>query len=354
MMTGARVDDLFDEVFDDPDSVHAASHGGIPDPLLAELERSRSGSMRDIVATIQAEQDVVIRAPLDACLIVQGGPGTGKTAVGLHRAAFLLYEHRLLLGDRGVLVLGPEPGVPPLHRAGAAVARRDVRDPDDDGATGRRPDPGVRRPGRGPAEGRRPLGNGAGARARPDRFGPADDLVISTEWGQITLPATSARSDRRDPRPRCSVRHRPAGAANAAGTHGVPAVHRPSRRGRGRAERLRYRPSHQRRLPSRARAHLADDQWPGAGQATLVESRGPQPCRRRSTRCRRAATVSCAPAVGSWTTNLGQRRSSSSSTRPKHWSTASHGSMATSWSTRRRTSRRWRCERSPAVARVDR
>ena len=65
--------------------------------------------MRDIVATIQAEQDVVIRAPLEACLVVQGGPGTGKTAVGLHRAAFLLYEHRLLLGDRGVLVLGPNP-----------------------------------------------------------------------------------------------------------------------------------------------------------------------------------------------------------------------------------------------------
>ena len=65
--------------------------------------------MRDIVATIQAEQDVVIRAPLDACLVVQGGPGTGKTAVGLHRAAFLLYEHRQLLDEEGVLVIGPNP-----------------------------------------------------------------------------------------------------------------------------------------------------------------------------------------------------------------------------------------------------
>src|SRR5581483_7362145 len=62
LMTGRRVDDLFDEIFDDPDSVHAARHGGIPDPLLAELERERTGEMRDIVATIQAEQDVVIRA----------------------------------------------------------------------------------------------------------------------------------------------------------------------------------------------------------------------------------------------------------------------------------------------------
>jgi len=109
MMTGRRLDDLFDEVFDDPDSVDAAHHGGIPDPLLAELERERTGEMRDIVATIAAEQDEVIRAPLDTCLVVQGGPGTGKTAVGLHRAAFLLYEHRRELDAAGVLVVGPNP-----------------------------------------------------------------------------------------------------------------------------------------------------------------------------------------------------------------------------------------------------
>ena len=109
IMTDRRVDDLFDEVFDDPDSVDAAHHGGIPDPLLAELERSRTGEMRDIVATIAAEQDLVIRAPLATCMIVQGGPGTGKTAVGLHRAAFLLYEHRGKLDREGVLVIGPNP-----------------------------------------------------------------------------------------------------------------------------------------------------------------------------------------------------------------------------------------------------
>ncbi len=109
LVTGARVDDLFDEVFDDDESMHAAHHGGIPDPLLAELERSRTGAMRDIVATIAAEQDVVIRAELGTCLVVQGGPGTGKTAVGLHRAAFLLYEHREHLDRAGVLVIGPNP-----------------------------------------------------------------------------------------------------------------------------------------------------------------------------------------------------------------------------------------------------
>jgi DNA helicase IV len=109
MMTGRHLDDLVDEVFDDPDSVDAAHHGGIPDPLLAELERERTGAMRDIVATIAAEQDEVIRAPLATCLVVQGGPGTGKTAVGLHRAAFLLYEHRRELDAAGVLVVGPNP-----------------------------------------------------------------------------------------------------------------------------------------------------------------------------------------------------------------------------------------------------
>lgn len=109
LMTGQHLDDLVDEVFDDPDSVDAAHHGGIPDPLLAELERERTGEMQDIVATIAAEQDAVIRAPLDACLVVQGGPGTGKTAVGLHRAAFLLFEHRRRLDEAGVLVVGPNP-----------------------------------------------------------------------------------------------------------------------------------------------------------------------------------------------------------------------------------------------------
>jgi DNA helicase IV len=99
--------DLFDEYLDDPDSVLATSHGGVPDPLLAEIGRARTGQMRDIVATIQAEQDVIIRKPLGQMVIVQGGPGTGKTAVGLHRAAFLLYEHRELLERTKVLIVGP-------------------------------------------------------------------------------------------------------------------------------------------------------------------------------------------------------------------------------------------------------
>ncbi|QFY08994.1 helicase [Nonomuraea phyllanthi] len=75
--------------------------------LLAALDERRTGRMRDIVATIQAEQDRVIRGDLNGVLVVQGGPGTGKTVVALHRAAYLLYTHRERLERRGVLILGP-------------------------------------------------------------------------------------------------------------------------------------------------------------------------------------------------------------------------------------------------------
>jgi DNA helicase IV len=75
--------------------------------LEAEIERPRVGPMRDIVATIQPEQDVIVRADLSRSVCVQGAPGTGKTAVGLHRAAYLLYAHRDQLSRQGVLVVGP-------------------------------------------------------------------------------------------------------------------------------------------------------------------------------------------------------------------------------------------------------
>lgn len=77
--------------------------------LLAALAEHRTGRMKDIVSTIQGEQDRIIRAPLDGVLVVQGGPGTGKTAVALHRAAYLLYQHRSRLASHGVLVIGPSP-----------------------------------------------------------------------------------------------------------------------------------------------------------------------------------------------------------------------------------------------------
>ncbi|HEX5560815.1 MAG TPA: AAA family ATPase [Nocardioidaceae bacterium] len=94
--------------FEDEDLQHPPEDpGGYSEILEAEIERPRVGPMRDIVATIQPEQDVIVRSDLAQSVCVQGAPGTGKTAVGLHRAAFLLYAHRDQLSRQGVLVVGP-------------------------------------------------------------------------------------------------------------------------------------------------------------------------------------------------------------------------------------------------------
>jgi DNA helicase IV len=77
--------------------------------LIASINQARTGRMSDVVATIQAEQDRVIRATLQGVMVVQGGPGTGKTVAALHRAAYLLYTHRRTLERRGVLIIGPNP-----------------------------------------------------------------------------------------------------------------------------------------------------------------------------------------------------------------------------------------------------
>ncbi len=89
---------------DDATTAPVAEHSAI---LEAEIERPRTGPMRDIVATIQPEQDDIVRSELATTVCVQGAPGTGKTAVGLHRAAYLLYAHRDQLSRQGVLVVGP-------------------------------------------------------------------------------------------------------------------------------------------------------------------------------------------------------------------------------------------------------
>lgn len=88
---------------EDGDSASLVGEGA----LLAAVTAHRTGRMRDVVETIQAEQDHAIRAELAGVLVVQGGPGTGKTAVALHRAAYLLYTHRERLARRGVLIVGP-------------------------------------------------------------------------------------------------------------------------------------------------------------------------------------------------------------------------------------------------------
>lgn len=100
-----RVTGLEDDLLD------SSAHSDLPifgeGALMASISRARARTMRDIVATIQAEQDEAIRAPYQGVTIISGGPGTGKTVVALHRAAYLLYTHRARLERGGVLVVGP-------------------------------------------------------------------------------------------------------------------------------------------------------------------------------------------------------------------------------------------------------
>ncbi|MFE2418901.1 HelD family protein [Streptomyces hokutonensis] len=100
--TGGELTAYEDEHLMDPAEAAATSK-----LLQQEIERPRVGPMRDIVATIQPEQDEIVRSGLGGTVCVQGGPGTGKTAVGLHRVAYLLYAHRERLARTGTLVIGP-------------------------------------------------------------------------------------------------------------------------------------------------------------------------------------------------------------------------------------------------------
>jgi DNA helicase IV len=124
---GQRVLDIEDEVFGELDG-ESGLVGSTA--LMTALERGRTGRLGDIVATIQTEQDEIIRDELGGVLVVQGGPGTGKTVVALHRAAYLLYTHRFPLEGQGVLVVGPnrlylryiERVLPSLGEAGVELA----------------------------------------------------------------------------------------------------------------------------------------------------------------------------------------------------------------------------------------
>ncbi|MGR3937202.1 HelD family protein [Streptomyces sp. BRA346] len=100
--TGGELTAYEDEKLSDPTEAEQTSK-----LLQSEIERPRVGPMRDIVATIQPEQDEIVRAGIGGTVCVQGAPGTGKTAVGLHRVAYLLYAHRERLARSGTLVIGP-------------------------------------------------------------------------------------------------------------------------------------------------------------------------------------------------------------------------------------------------------
>jgi DNA helicase IV len=162
--------------------------------LLAALERGRTGQLGDIVATIQGEQDEIIRSSPHGVLVVQGGPGTGKTVVALHRAAYLLYTHRFPLEDQGVLVIGPnrvflryiERVLPSLGEAGVEqVTLSDLV-------------PGVNRSGSDSAFTARVKGDARMAelisKAVKDRERPLrEDLVVPFRTGFVRLRASETQ-----------------------------------------------------------------------------------------------------------------------------------------------------------------
>jgi len=129
---GRIVVGIEDELFGDPERFRDGDGNRLKGEgaLIAALETARTGRLGDIIGTIQTEQDDIIRAPLSGVHAVQGGPGTGKTVVALHRAAYLLYTHRFPLEGQGVLVVGPnrlflayiEQVLPSLGEAGVQMA----------------------------------------------------------------------------------------------------------------------------------------------------------------------------------------------------------------------------------------
>lgn len=198
-----KVTGINDEVLDLA-AARRTEHEGLTGEaaLLAAVTASRTGRMGDIVQTIQAEQDRVIRADLPGVLVVQGGPGTGKTAVALHRAAYLLYTHRQQALHPGRAGGRPERHLPALHLAGPADAGRNRRA----AAYGRR---AVPRRHRDPAR------TGGGGRDQ----GPTGDDRVARRGG---------------PRPPAGARGRP----GRAGRAGHPAPGPADRAGRpGRARR---------------------------------------------------------------------------------------------------------------------
>ncbi|MBB1039690.1 AAA family ATPase, partial [Dietzia natronolimnaea] len=165
--------------------------------LLEALDSARSAHMTDIVATIQREQDEIIRNPHAGVLVVQGGPGTGKTAVALHRAAYLLYTHRRRLDRSGVLIVGPNARfldyiarvLPSLGESG--VVLRTLADLY----------PGVRATGSETLRGEEVKGSAdmvdilkAAVRAR--QFAPGADVVVRCEGHDLVLTPAVVRAAR--------------------------------------------------------------------------------------------------------------------------------------------------------------
>ncbi|WP_320064817.1 HelD family protein [Micromonospora sp. RTGN7] len=165
--------------------------------LLAALTAGRTGRMRDIVETIQVEQDRIIRADLPGVMVVQGGPGTGKTAVALHRAAYLLYTHRNVLASRGVLLVGPnETFLRYISQVLPALAETGVllRTPGDlfPGVSARRTEPAEAAALKGRAE----MVEVLTAAVRDRQWVPDEPLVIEVEREELRLDPETVRAAR--------------------------------------------------------------------------------------------------------------------------------------------------------------
>jgi DNA helicase IV len=174
--------------------------------LLAALSEGRTSRMRDIVATIQREQDEIVRAPLGGALVVQGGPGTGKTAVALHRTAYLLYAHRRVLERSGVLLVGPSRAflhyidqvLPSLGETGVVATTVGELYP---GITATAHEDGRTAEIKGRALWRRAISRAVRARERV----PADDVPFRIDGHDLVI----RRADVRDAIARARRTHRP-------------------------------------------------------------------------------------------------------------------------------------------------
>ncbi|MFD2082890.1 DNA helicase IV [Actinopolymorpha cephalotaxi] len=144
-------DMLFADLAQRVEELSGSERWGIDDTVLRDLDAHRTGEMRDIVQTIHAAQYELIRSPLEQLLIIQGGPGTGKTAIALHRVSWLLYNHQGKVAPSDVLVVGPNPTFTRYIRSvlpglgDADVEHRDLSSLGPQASTGRSEDPEVTR-----------------------------------------------------------------------------------------------------------------------------------------------------------------------------------------------------------------
>nr|WP_208382459.1 RNA polymerase recycling motor ATPase HelR [Microbacterium ulmi] len=189
--TGGRVSDYWDEAFT-AEGMRSPAALDDQSAFIASLGASRSPQMRDVLGTIQADQDAIIRAGSRGALVVDGGPGTGKTVVALHRAAYLLYsEPRLARGGGGVLFVGPSPAylayvediLPGLGEESVQICT--LRDLVAEGASARsetNPDAGRLKAS---PEVTSAIGRAVALYERP----PSGDLIVETPWSDIRLTA---------------------------------------------------------------------------------------------------------------------------------------------------------------------